>query len=595
MQDSGTLVETCPFEPDEKRSSRFSPSFERFRLLCRLVNLRITDGPEERPLTPEGLRLTYETAGKTSKLTVAAIRKLIHLRDDQRFTTIPPDQETKDTTSRTGETFAGTKAFRSGLGEALWQEEFLPHPERFDQAAWIISFHELTDTIIEKLGQIGLSPAAHDQLRQAFESEKNPFAKFKGASSLSDKATRKLIPALQQGLTYDKACAAVGYNHAASKFSSHDTVDTKARFNALMADSRDSIANPIAKKALSEGMKQLWAMRNRWGLPRAIYIELARDVGNSLEKRQEIERNIEATTKRREKEHQEICELLMLETTKVSSDLLLRYRLWKEQEGYCCYSGEYIEPDILLSQDNHVQVDHILPWSRFGDDSYNNKVLCLAHENQTKKNMTPYEWIHGTRGQDAWDKFVATIESNKNMKGLKKRNFLLKSSKETEKYFRSRNLNDTRYAARLMAEAACLLYPAGHRAEKGGRRHIFTRPGALTAALRHAWGVESLKKDRETGERLRDDRHHALDAAVVVAINEAEIQKLTKSFQECEQKGLPRPMRDVPEPWKNFRVQLKEKYETIQVARPEPQRARGEGHAATIRQVRDEDTGARHL
>ncbi|POS61306.1 type II CRISPR RNA-guided endonuclease Cas9 [Parasaccharibacter apium] len=589
MQDSGVLVASCPFEPKEKRSSRFSPSFERFRLLCRLINLRVTDGPEERPLTEEELRLAYEHAGKTRKLTAAAIRKLIGLRDDQHFTTIPPEQEKQDITSRTGETFAGTATFRSVLGESLWRQ-LLPHPEWLDNAAWIISFHELTETIIKKLGEIGLPVEAYELICDALKSDKSPFAKFKGASSLSDKAVRALIPYLQQGLTYDKACQKAGYDHAASRFSGRATIDTKAKFNALMAEVRDSIANPIARKALSEGMKQLWAMRNRWGLPGAICIELARDVGNSLEKRKEIERNLKTTAKQRAREREEACELLNLK--EVSSDILLRYRLWKEQGGRCCYSGKSITPDMLMAQDNRIQIDHILPWSRFGDDSYSNKGLCLAKENQAKKNQTPYEWIHGqgtTAQKEQWDKFVADVESRKNTKGLKKRNFLLKGSKEIEERFRSRNLNDTRYAARLMVEAARLLYPAGQRGEKGGTRRVFTRPGALTAALRHAWGVESLKKIG--GERLHDNRHHALDAAIVAAVSEAEIQKLTKSFQECEQKGLSRPMRDVAPPWDGFRDQLKEKYETIFVARPERQRARGQGHEATIRQVREEETG----
>lgn len=585
MQDSSTLVGDCPFEPGEKRSSRFSPSFERFRLLSRLVNLRLTDGPEERRLTTEELRLAYEKAGTTAKLSVTRLRELLSLRDDQRFTTILPTNETEDIACRTGGSLTGTKAFRSVLGDSLW-EQLRPYPAILDQAAWIISFHELAKTIAEKLKTIeGLPQEAYTLLCKAVEDGK--FAQFKGASSLSDKAARALIPYLEQGLTYDKACTKVGYDHTATALRQHDTIDTKAKFKALMEEVRDNITNPIAKKAVTEGMKQLWAMRNRWGLPGAICIELARDVGNSLEKRREIEKNIEATTKKREKEREEIRELLSIKD--VPSETLLRYRLWKEQGGRCCYTDEPISPHQLISDDNSVQIDHILPWSRFGDDSYSNKGLCSAKANQEKQNRTPYEWLHGIKGQDEWDRFTASVESRKETKGIKKRNFLLKGGKETEERFRSRNLNDTRYAARLMAEAARLLYPAGHRGEKGGKRRVFTRPGALTAALRHAWGVESLKKI--DGERLPDDRHHALDAVVVAAVSEGEIQKLTKSFQKCEQQGLPRPLRHVPPPWETFREDVKAAYHTIRVARPERQRARGEGHAATIRQLRQEESG----
>src|SRR5690606_37423962 len=101
--------------------------------------------------------------------------------------------------------------------------------------------------------------------------------------------------------------------------------------------------------------------------------------------------------------------------------------------------------------------------------------------------------------------FVQRIETNKDLRGFKKRNYLLKNAREREEQFRSRNLNDTRYAARLLAEAVKLFYPSGERQEKGGNRRVFTRPGALTAALRHAWGLESLKKTPD-GKRVRDDR-----------------------------------------------------------------------------------------
>ncbi|MXV43536.1 type II CRISPR RNA-guided endonuclease Cas9 [Saccharibacter sp. 17.LH.SD] len=583
LQDSAARVGECPFEKGEKRAARFAPSFERFRLLCRLVNLRVTDGPIERPLTPEELRLSYEQAGKTRKLTVKKVRTLIGLRDDQRFTTIPPEQENHDIAARTGESFPGTATFRSILGETLWQC-MLPHPEPLDEAAWVISFHELTDTIHEKLKTIGLPLEVLTLIIQAVDEGK--FAKFKGAASLSDKAARRLIPFLEEGLTYDKACQKAGYNHAASQLSHYDTIDTKEKFNALLDDVRESIGSPIARKALSEGMKQLWAMRNRWGLPDAIYIELARDVSNSAEKRRDIEKGIQKNTAQRARERAEACELLGQDV--ISSETLLRFRLWKEQGGRCCYTDQPIAPETLIASDNSVQVDHILPWSRFGDDSYLNKGLCTAKANQEKKNQTPYEWIHQKKGPEDWERFKASVEGRKETRGLKKRNFLLKSSAEIEERFRSRNLNDTRYATRLMAEAARLLYPPGQRAEKGGIRRVFTRPGGLTAALRHAWGVESLKKI--DGKRIRDDRHHALDAVVVAAVNEREIQKLTRSFQECEQKGLARPMRDVAPPWDNFRHDLEAAFKTITVVRPERRRARGEGHAATIYQVRQEGT-----
>ena len=583
MQDSEKLVGMCQFEPQEKRAARFAPSFEKFRLLGKLVNLRITTPDGERPLTPEEIRLATGDLGKTAKLSVKEVRKRIGLPADQRFTAIKPEEEAQDIAARTGEAMHGTKKLRDALGEALWAE-MKDKPEQLDRIAHIISFHETADKIGAELRNLGLPTSTADALLD----DLSAFSRFKGAGHISAKAARALIPHLEAGMRYDQACEAVGYDHAASRWSKREQVVDKAAFNALVKTMGDEIANPVARKSLTEGLKQLWAMRNRWGLPDAVHIEMARDVGNSLEKRNEIKRGIDKNTAERERQRDEVRELLGIED--VNGDTLLRYRLWKEQAGRCPYTDKAIPATAIIGTDNSHQVDHILPWSRFGDDSYSNKVLCTARANQEKKGQTPFEWIMSSQGEDAWNTFLARIEGNTAFRGAKKRNYVLKNAKEAEERFRTRNLNDTRYAARLLAEAVKLFYPEGDRQEKGGNRRVFTRPGGLTSALRHAWGVESLKK--VDGKRVEDARHHALDALVVAAIGEWEVQRLTRSYQEWEQKGLARPLRQVDPPWgdaASFRREVKEAYDNVFVARPERRRARGEGHAATIRQVKERD------
>ena len=581
LQDSERMVGMCLFEPTEKRAAKMAPSFEKFRLLTRLINLRIVTPDGERPLTAIEIAAATADLGASATLTGTRVRKLIGLPAEHSFAGIKPEQEKGDIATRTGVALGGTAKLRLVLGEALWPTLA---PERLDQIAHAITFFEDPDTIARELGKLGLPSAALDALNTGVAV--GDFAKFNGAGHISAKAARNLVPLLAEGLRYDQACEHVGYDHAATKWGKSPQVVDKAGFNQLVKDMGEEIANPIARKAMTEGLKQLWAMRNRWGLPDAIHIELARDVGNSLEERNKITKRLNDTTAQRERERQEARETLGIED--ISGDTLLRYRLWKEQGGESAYSGRHIDPRHLIATDNSVQVDHILPWSRFGDDSYNNKTLCSAGENQQKAGRTPYQWFG--RDEERWDIFVRRVETNKEFRGFKKRNYLLKNADEAAEKFRSRNLNDTRYAARVLAEAARLFFPSGERQDKGGVRRVYTRPGQLTAALRQAWGVEALKK--VDGKRVDDARHHALDAVVVAAVSEAEVQKLTKSFQEWEQQGLGRPLRKVPEPWESFRRQLEAKYhdkDHLFVARAERRRARGEGHAATIRQVVERD------
>src|SRR5581483_849061 len=106
--------------------------------------------------------------------------------------------------------------------------------------------------------------------------EQGDFSGFKRAGHISAKACRNIIPYLMQGKTYDKACAEAGYNHA----------------NAPAVD-LTKIGNPLARKALTEAVKQVRAIAHEYGLPGRIHVELARDVGKSKEERDEIARGIE--------------------------------------------------------------------------------------------------------------------------------------------------------------------------------------------------------------------------------------------------------------------------------------------------------------
>lgn len=132
------------------------------------------------------------------------------------------------------------------------------------------------------------------------------------------------------------------------------------------------------------------------------------------------------------------------------------------------------------------------------------------------------------------------------------------------------------------------MYPASERSEKDedkGIRRVFTRPGALTDRLRRAWGLQWIKKN-EKGERIPDDRHHALDAIVVAATTESLLQRATREVQEIESKGLHYDLtKNVTPPWAHFREQTIEAVEKVFVARAERRRTRGKAHDATIRHI----------
>jgi CRISPR-associated endonuclease Csn1 len=562
LQDSDDLVGACPFIAGERRSARRAPSFELFRLYSRLAALRVSARTTERSLTPDEIARAVEHFGTQKKLTYAWLRKRLELDDATAFADVARDDESKrDFVARSGNAAEGTATLRAVLGEAAWRA-LRGMPKVLDDAAAILTFRSDLGSIRAGLLALPMEPLLATALADAADAGR--FNQFSGAGHISAGAARALLPYLARGLGYAEACMEAGFDHA-------------ARVEVKLED----IRNPVARKAVSELLKQVRALVQAFGLPDRIHLELARDIGKGAEERNEIKNGIEKKNRERDRMRDRFAELVGRPPS--GRDETLRFELWHEQNGRCLYTDTEIRPTQLVSGDNSVQVDHILPWSRFGDDSFTNKTLCLASANADKKNRTPYEWFIADKTPPEFAAFERRVDACHAMKRYKKRgHYLRRNAAEVEERFRARNLGDTRYATRLTLDLLARLYKAD------GKKHVLARPGALTAKLRRGWGLEGLKKD-DAGQRRPDDRHHALDAMVVAACSESMLQSLTRAFQQSEQRGTPRDFSAIDQPWPGFRLDAEAAFAQIFVARAERHRARGEAHAATIRQVRERD------
>ena len=575
LQSSLELVGDCPFVEGEKRASAFAPSFERFRFLSKLVTLRIVRGGELHPLGPDERRAAIAHFAKTKTYSWKTLRKVLNLSDDATFYRVDPGKEDKDFV-RSGGAAAGTKMLTDILLPAIGEIEtktLLSGGEKLDRAMAVIAFNEDMGEIRQCLEEIGLPTGAVEALCEA--ALDNAFKLVKGTGHISAAAARRLNPHLEQGLRYDQACEAEGWDHAAQR-------------EWKLSD----IRSPVAQKAAREMLKQIRILENKYGPFDRVHIEMARDAGKSIEERGSIESGIKRRTADRERAVEKLEELL--KRSQFTGEDILRYELWKEQNCRCLYTGKGIPPGAILASDNSVQVDHILPFSRFADNSFLNKTLCFTTANQNKRNRTPFEWKSQDQPED-WDRFRAEVDSL-GIKGLKKRNYLLMDAAEREEAFRARNLNDTRFALRVVLGVLRRTYPDiedGVRQDgrKLMRRRVFARPGAITAALRRAWGVESLKKD-ENGKRKPDDRHHALDAIITACCSEGLLQQATRHAQQQERRGEKFELRHLPPPWgeaEQFRREVGEAVLNVFVSRPETGRLRGEGHKASIKQIREVD------
>ena len=389
------------------------------------------------------------------------------------------------------------------------------------------------------------------------------FSKF---GHLSNKAIKKIIPFMENGLDYDKAC-----NEAKYDFKAIFKGNKSKLLPPLTKQENVEMTNPVVKRAVAQ-MRLVYnaiARKYKYNDIDAVHVELTRDIKNSHDDRKKIEKAQGKFRDTKEKAREQAIDKLGKEP---NAKELLKFRLWEEQGGHCIYSGDYIRPDILIDP-YATEVDHILPYSRSLDDSLNNKVLCLTKENQDKGNKTPYEYIDSTK----WDDFLGRVDGLKNLKYAKKSR-LLKTNfdKNSEEDFKKRNKSDTSYISTFIKN-----YIESHIEFKKSKdkRHVFTMNGMLTSQLRYKWGV---------GDKNRDNHfHHAEDAIILAFSTQSMVKRLSDisakregfSFKDKEEKS--KEFRFVA-PMEGFHKKVKESIENIFVSHMPRRKVGGAAHKETI-------------
>ncbi len=169
------------------------------------------------------------------------------------------------------------------------------------------------------------------------------------------------------------------------------------------------------------------------------------------------------------------------------------------------------------------------------------------------------EAYHDTRPEQ----FEEILQNIKRLPYPKRKKFTQKEI-DTDGFL-ERQLNDTRYLSRL-AVSYLLRVCDTVRCVKGG----------TTAELRHQWGLNSILNSDSANIKTRDDhRHHAVDAAVVAMTTRGMLQKLSSVKY-----GLSK--QEMPLPWPNFRKELAEAVNRINVShRPDSRKLAGKLHEDT--------------
>ncbi|MBW6491670.1 MAG: type II CRISPR RNA-guided endonuclease Cas9 [Lentimicrobium sp.] len=317
--------------------------------------------------------------------------------------------------------------------------------------------------------------------------------------------------------------------------------------NHLASFRQHSLRNPIVEQVITETLRVVKDIWSQFGSGEKdffneIHIELGREMKNPADKRkkmteriaenentnlrikallmemlndsnvenvrpyspmqQEILKIYEEGVLNSDTEIPEEIEKISKQAQPSGSDLM-RYKLWLEQKYRSPYTGEIIPLNKLFTP--AYEIEHIIPQSRYFDDSLSNKVICEAAVNKEKTNQTGLEFIKNHHGQiietdsgkkvrifseDEYQEFVK-LYYNKN-RG--KRNKLLLD--DIPEKMIERQMNDTRYISKFVMQLLSNIVREETSKDDGvNSKNVLASNGQITSVLKTDWGLNNIWND----------------------------------------------------------------------------------------------------
>ena len=459
------------------------------------------------------------------------------------------------------------------------------------------------------------------------------------------------------GLNTYQACYAIYNRHSETKdITQWKTPEDIDKY--LDKFKQHSLRNPIVEQVIMETLRTVRDIWKKYGKFDEIHLELGRELKNPAEKRKQITQRITENQNTNERirlllnemveygakpyspKHQEILKIyeegiwqnpdtkfekLSKEdiikirknqsptTTKKLSPTrqdIQKYKLWLEQGYISPYTGKSIPLSKLFSTE--YEIEHIIPQSRYFDNSMNNKVICESDVNIDKSNKTAYEYIKEKGGSSINGHKLFTLEEyEQHVKRYFSRNRTkLKNllSEDIPDSFIERQINDTRYISKFIKGLLSNIVREDGEQEATSK-NLISVVGSITDRLKQDWGLNDVwneiilprfeKLNQLTGtndfttyntqgkiipdvpdelkkgfsKKRIDHRHHAMDALVIAACTRKHIQYINSLNNQKIKYDL-RPSLMVKnkngnyifiKPWKNFTVDAKKALETTVV------------------------------
>lgn len=395
----------------------------------------------------------------------------------------------------------------------------------------------------------------------------------------SVKAIRKILPYLMDGNMYSEAMSYAGYDHSNS-LTKDENLGRKL-LDRLKPIEKNSLRQPIVEKILNQMVNVVNAIIEEYGKPDEIRIELARELKQGKEERNDADKR----NSKRQRENETIIKRLTEYGLRTTRNNIIKWRLYEEVDNQdkklnaiCVYCGQPISITEAI-RGVEVDVEHIIPKSKLFDDSQSNKTLAHRRCNSTKKDMTAYDFMK-TKSQQDFDDYVERVNSlfsNKIISKAKRDKLLMPEEKIPDDFI-SRQLRETQYIARKAREILQTIC-----------RNVWSTSGTVTAELRHLWGwddvtmnlqmpkykelglTEIKEWESEHGKKKhskeiikdwtkRDDhRHHAVDALTIAFTEQGFIQRFNTLSASKTREDMQREVELHSEQYKE-KLSLLEKY-----------------------------------
>lgn len=255
---------------------------------------------------------------------------------------------------------------------------------------------------------------------------------------------------------------------------------------------------------------------------------------------------------------------------------LIRYKLWLEQKYKSPYTGNIIPLSKLFT--SAYEIEHIIPQSRYFDDSFSNKVICESVVNKRKDKQLGLEFIKNHSGeilQDGNQQYRIFTETE--YQQFVKEHYAKNKSKRTKLLMDEipdgmieRQINDTRYISKYVMQVLSNIVRAEKDDDGVNSKNIIPGNGKITTMLKQDWGLNDVwnelilprfermniltnseiftSKNKEGHiipaiplelskgfqKKRIDHRHHAMDALIIACATRDHVNLLNNQSAKSE-------------------------------------------------------------